>query len=249
MSRNFNRRPRQPDPWNGLLLVDKPADWTSHDVVAKVRNHFRFDKTGHGGTLDPMATGLLVLLIGKGTRLSQQVMVGRKEYEGTLRLGCVTDTQDREGQVLEEHDPSGVTRAMLEAEVARWQGDIEQIPPMVSAIKKDGVPLYKMARSGKEIEREPRPLSFYEFELLDYRPPLVDFRLLCSKGTYVRTLAHDIGAALGCGGCLQELRRTASGAFRVDQAFTLEEILRHDRESIRELIRHMADLKPEDFAG
>ena len=193
-----NRRRRTPDPYDGILLVDKPTDWTSHDVVAKIRNYFKLSKCGHGGTLDPLATGLLVLLIGKGTKLSDRIMNGDKVYEGTLHLGITTNTQDADGEILEEKEASHITREMVEKVIAeKFMGPIEQIPPMVSAIKKDGVPLYKMARKGQEIEREPRKIEVFEFDITSFENPIVTFRVKSTKGTYVRTLAHDIGNELG----------------------------------------------------
>ncbi len=236
------RRRREPDPYDGLLLVDKPAEWTSNDVVVKVRNHFRLSKVGHGGTLDPMATGLLVLLIGKGTKLSERIMAGDKVYEGTIRLGVATTTQDRDGEVVETREAAHVTRGMVEVAIQAFLGDIEQVPPMVSAIKKDGVPLYKLARKGQEIERESRKIHVYGFDILAFDNPLVHFRVKCTKGTYVRTLAHDLGIALGTGACLDALRRTASGPLTVDKAFPLEEILACDRETVSPKIIHLANL-------
>jgi len=243
MNSNFrrNRRKREPDPYDGILLVDKPAEWTSHDVVAKVRNYFKFNKVGHGGTLDPMATGLLVLLIGRGTKLSNRIMGGNKVYEGVIRLGVTTSTQDRDGEVLNETDTSCITLEQVKATVANYIGDIHQVPPMVSAIKKNGVPLYKLARKGKEIKREPRLVHIFNFDVLDFENPFVRFRLKSSKGTYVRTLAHDIGQDLGVGGNLYELRRIASGNLCVDHAFTLDEILTWDRESFGKKIISVAD--------
>jgi tRNA pseudouridine55 synthase len=237
------RRRRQPDPYDGLLLVDKPGEWTSSDVVVKIRNHFRFSKVGHGGTLDPMATGLLVLLIGRGTKLSDRIMGGDKTYEGVIRLGVATSTQDADGEVIARKDAAHITREQVEALIQQnYLGDIEQIPPMVSAIKKNGVPLYKMARKGEEIEREPRRIHVSSFEVLAFDNPLVTFRVKSSKGTYVRTLAHDIGSDLGVGGSLDALRRTASGALTVDHAHALEEILACDRETIGEKIIHLVDM-------
>ncbi len=238
-----NRRRRAPDPYDGLLLVDKPTDWTSHDVVAKVRNHFKLSKCGHGGTLDPLATGLLVLLIGKGTKLSDRVMNGDKVYEGVIHLGVTTNSQDADGEILEEKDAAHITREKVEEVIAKnFMGPIEQIPPMVSAIKKDGVPLYKMARKGLEIEREPRKIEVFEFEVTAFENPLVHFRVKSTKGTYVRTLAHDIGNELGVGGSLDALRRTQSGPLSIDKAYTMEEILACDKETISEKILHLADL-------
>ncbi|WP_372795703.1 tRNA pseudouridine(55) synthase TruB [Pontiella sp.] len=238
-----NRRRRAPDPYDGLLLVDKPTEWTSHDVVAKVRNYFKLSKCGHAGTLDPLATGLLVLLIGKGTKLSDRIMNGDKVYEGTLHLGITTNTQDADGEILEEKDASHITREMVEKVIAdHFMGPIEQIPPMVSAIKKDGVPLYKMARKGQEIEREPRKIEVFEFDVLEFENPIVKFRVKSTKGTYVRTLANDIGNVLGVGGSLDALRRTDSGPLSVDKAFTMDEILECDRETLSEKIIHLHDL-------
>jgi tRNA pseudouridine55 synthase len=237
-----SRRKREPDPYDGILLVDKPTEWTSSDVVVKIRNHFKFSKVGHGGTLDPLATGLLVLLIGKGTKLSDRIMTGDKTYEGVLRLGVTTDSQDADGKVLAEKDASHITREQVEAVIANYLGDIEQIPPMVSAIKKNGVPLYKMARKGQEIEREPRKIHVFSFEVLGFDNPFVTFRVKSTKGTYVRTLAHDIGNDLGVGGRLDALRRTASGPLSIDKVHSLEEILACDRETISDKIIHLADM-------
>lgn len=210
------------DP-NGVLLVDKPAGVTSSDVVVAVRRMFKLKKVGHGGTLDPQATGLLVLLVGRGTKLSGAAMSGDKTYEGTLRLGAATTTQDAEGEVVSRGDPSGVTRERLEALVASdFSGDIFQTPPMVSAIKVDGVPLYKKARRGEEVAREPRLVHIYSFRVDDFGVPDTRFTVRCSKGTYVRTLCHDIGGRLGCGGHLAALRRICSGRFDVADAIPLD---------------------------
>ena len=210
------------DP-DGVLLVDKPAGVTSSDVVVAVRRMFKLKKVGHGGTLDPQATGLLVLLVGKGTKLSSSAMSGDKTYEGVLRLGAATNTQDAEGEVVSRGDPSGVTNERLEALVASdFTGDIFQTPPMVSAIKVDGVPLYKMARKGEEIAREPRLVHVFSFRVDEFGIPDTRFTVRCSKGTYVRTLCHDIGEALGCGGHLAALRRVRSGRFDVADAIPLD---------------------------
>jgi len=238
-----NRRRRQPDPYDGILLVDKPADWTSHDVVAKIRNYFKLSKVGHGGTLDPLATGLLVVLIGKGTKLSERIMGGDKTYEGTLHLGVTTSTQDADGEILEQKEASHITREQVETLIqSKYKGPVEQIPPMVSAIKKDGVPLYKMARKGQEIEREPRKIEIFEFDVLEFSNPLVRFRVKSTKGTYVRTLAHDIGNDLGVGASLDALRRTASGPLTVDKAYTMDDILACDRETLKEKVIHLSDM-------
>ena len=211
------------DPVHGLLLVDKPTRITSHDVVHTIRQHFNFRKVGHGGTLDPMATGLLPILIGRGTKLSEQIMDSDKTYEGTLHLGIHTDSHDIDGTVLEEKDPSAITTEDLAAAFAERTGDIMQVPPMFSAIKKNGTPLYKLARKGEQVERKARLIHVYEFSMLEgERLPKVRFRLRCSKGTYVRTLCAEIGEALGCGAHLCELRRTRTGAWSIEDAIGLE---------------------------
>ena len=227
------RNPHQPDP-DGILLIDKPQEWTSHDAVAKIRNFFNLNKVGHGGTLDPNATGLIAVLIGRGTKMSQRVMSGDKTYEGEILFGVETDSQDTDGEVVAEKDPSGVTEELLKKEMRAAVGDQMQIPPMVSAIKKDGVPLYKLARKGKEIEREPRFIHIYRFVLKSFEPPRATFEVKCTKGTYVRTIAHDLGQRLGCGATLAQLRRTQSGKFDISQAFTLDEILTWDRNQLAE---------------
>lgn len=224
-----------PDP-DGILLVDKPQEWTSHDLVAKVRNHFRLNKVGHGGTLDPNATGLVVLLIGRGTRLSAKVMGGDKIYEGEILLGVETDSQDTDGKTVAEKDPSGVSAEQLVAEMKKFIGDQMQMPPMVSAIKKDGVPLYKLARKGQEVEREPRFIHVYSFALRDFVPPRLTFEVMCTKGTYVRTIAHDLGQRLGCGACLSQLRRTQAGGFSLSGACTIEDLLQWDRAELEKKI-------------
>ncbi len=231
----YDRRPAPPqhiDPWDGILLVDKPAGPTSHDVVDEVRRRFRLEKVGHGGTLDPMATGLLVLLLGRGTKLSNQVMGADKIYEGILHLGITTDTEDADGQVTSEKGCEGVTRERLEEEMRKWKGDVMQTPPMVSAVKREGVPLYKLARKGKTVEREPRLIHIYDFALLGFEPPCASFRLRCTKGTYVRTICADVGSALGCGAYLSQLRRTASGSLDVAGALPLEDILKMEMEDL-----------------
>ena len=172
---------------SGILLVDKPRGPTSHDVVARVRGRFKVKKVGHGGTLDPMATGLLVLLLGRATKLSDRVMGHDKAYEGTMRLGVETDTQDADGEIVAERDWRGVTREALEEAMRALEGDQLQTPPMASARKVGGVPLYKLARQGKTVEREARPIYVYRFELTGFEPPEARFRVACTKGTYVRT--------------------------------------------------------------
>ena len=212
-------------PLDGLLLVDKPSGPTSHDVVAQIRRRFRIPKVGHGGTLDPMATGLLVILLGKGTKISDRVMGHDKTYEGIFRLGIETDSQDADGQIVAEKDPAGIAAVQVEEQFKLRLGDQMQLPPMVSAIKIQGVPLYKLARKGETVERQPRFIHVYRFELLDFTPPDVRFRVECTKGTYVRTLAHDVGQALGVGAHLVALRRTKIGQIDGAQAHPLAELL------------------------
>ncbi|MDD2239950.1 MAG: tRNA pseudouridine(55) synthase TruB [Kiritimatiellae bacterium] len=210
---------------DGLLLVDKPSGPTSHDVVATIRRQFRIPKVGHGGTLDPMATGLLVLLLGKGTKISERVMGHDKTYEGIFRLGIATDSQDADGTIVAEHDPVGITADQVAEQLRARLGDQMQMPPMVSAIKIKGVPLYKLARKGQTVERPPKLIHLYRFELLEFTPPDVRFVVDCTKGTYVRTLAHDIGQALGVGAHLTQLRRTHIGRLDIANAAPLDELL------------------------
>ena len=207
---------------SGVLLVNKPAEWTSHDVVAFVRSRFNVPKVGHCGTLDPAATGLLVVVLGKFTKLSQKFSGEDKVYEGTILLGRETDSQDMDGTVLRESDPSFVTEQMLRNTFAEFVGDIEQIPPMVSAVKKDGERLYELARKGREIEREAKPITIHSITLDKIALPYADFTVSCSKGTYVRTLCADVGARLGCGACLYRLNRLKSGEFDLANAVTVE---------------------------
>ena len=217
---------------DGVLLVDKAQDMTSHDVVAITRRALNMKKIGHCGTLDPLATGLLIITIGRGTKIQDLLMSEVKEYVGTLRLGEITNSQDADGEVIESRSVPNFSREEIAAAFAKFQGDFYQTPPMVSAIKKDGVPLYKLARQGKEVEREPRFVRVYANEIQTIRLPEVDFRVVCSKGFYVRTYAHDIGAELGCGAHLRSLRRTKSGRFDVTGAVTVEELKTRPREEI-----------------
>ena len=212
-------------PHDGLLLVDKPSGPTSHDVVAQIRRRFRIPKVGHGGTLDPMATGLLVILLGKGTKISDRVMGHDKTYEATLRLGVETDSQDADGRIVAEKDASGISADQVAAQMKARLGDQMQLPPMVSAIKIKGVPLYKLARQGETVERPPKLVHVYRFELLGFSPPDVRFAVECTKGTYVRTLAHDVGQSLGVGAHLVQLRRTKIGQLDVARAHPLADLL------------------------
>jgi tRNA pseudouridine55 synthase len=208
----------------GVLLVDKPSDHTSHDVIARLRGKLRMRKIGHAGTLDPMATGLLIVLLGKATRVSQYLISLDKEYEGAIELGKTTDSQDADGEVMESRPVPPLSEEQVRAAMAGFLGDQYQTPPMYSAIKIGGVPLYKRARKGEEVEREPRFIRVMAWDLLSLELPRLTFRLRCTKGTYVRTLAHDLGTRLGCGAHLCALRRTATDRFSVSQALTLGQI-------------------------
>jgi len=224
------------DPFDGLLLLDKPAGPTSHDMVDRIRRHFRLNKVGHGGTLDPQATGLLVLMIGRATKLADTLMAGNKTYEGVIRLGRTTDSQDAQGAVLSEADFSQVTQTQLLEQMNKLTGDVMQTPPMVSAIKQNGVPLYKLARKGQVVERKPKLVRIYTFTLKDFTPPTALFEVTCSKGVYVRTLCADIGEALGCGAILDALRRTRSGDFKINEAHTLEALLKLNLSQLADLM-------------
>jgi len=206
------------------LLVDKEPGMTSHDVVAITRRALDTKKVGHCGTLDPLATGLLLITIGRGTKIQDLLMSEDKEYVGTLELGKTTDSQDADGEVTATLPVPEFSRAQFDEAFAKFHGDFYQTPPMVSAIKKDGVPLYKLARQGKEVEREPRFVHVYAHEILAVRMPEIDFRVVCSKGFYVRTYAHEIGQSLGCGAHLKALRRTKSGRFDVEGSVTIKEL-------------------------
>src|SRR5881398_2974070 len=209
---------------DGVLLVDKAEGMTSHDVVALVRRRLQIKKVGHCGTLDPIATGLLLLTLGRGTKIQDLLMSEDKEYAGTLTLGAVTDTQDRAGKVTEERPVPPLDEATVRAAFDKFRGDFYQMPPMVSAIKQGGVPLYKLARQGKVVEREPRLVHVYRYSIDRIAVPELDFSVLCSKGFYVRTYVHDIGETLGCGAHLKNLRRVKSGRFIVEGAITVEEL-------------------------
>src|SRR6476620_4677127 len=213
---------------DGVLLVDKAAGMTSHDVVAIVRRRLQMKKVGHCGTLDPIATGLLLLTLGRGTKIQDLLMSEDKEYAGTLVLGISTDTQDRAGAIVEERPVPPLDDASVQSVFEKYIGDFYQLPPMVSAIKQAGVPLYKLARQGKVVEREPRLVHVYRYSIDRLALPEIDFTVLCSKGFYVRTYAHDIGEALGCGAHLKNLRRTRSGRFPVEGAVTVDELQNSD---------------------
>jgi len=209
---------------SGILIIDKPAGWTSMDVCAKLRGILKERRIGHGGTLDPMATGVLPVFVGTAAKAVEFAENGDKEYIAGLRLGVTTNTQDSTGETLETR-PVEAGRAELEQVLPRFTGPIEQVPPMFSAIKVQGKKLYELARKGREVERKPRPVTVHALEVLEQTAPdRYVLRVRCSKGTYVRTLCHDIGQALGCGGCMDALRRTMAAGFAIGQAVTLEQV-------------------------
>jgi len=220
----------------GILIIDKPSGMTSHDVVDRVRRKLHMKRIGHAGTLDPMATGLLIMLVGKATKLSQYLMSLGKVYEGEITLGVSTNTYDADGETVEEKAVPSIDHAMAQKKLNEFLGDQYQIPPMFSAIKIKGQPLYKMARKGQEVEREPRFIRVSEFEATSFESPVIGFRLACSKGTYVRSLAHDLGERLTCGAHLSSLRRTASDQFKVEQGATLDAFEAMSRPEIADLL-------------
>ena len=209
---------------NGILIVDKPEGWTSQDVTAKLRGVFQTRRIGHGGTLDPMATGVLPVFVGRATRGVEFFEHAEKTYEATLRLGITTDTEDITGEVLTRQEVS-VTEAELLAVLEQFRGEIQQIPPMYSALKINGQKLCDLARKGKEVERQSRAITIHALECLEFAGDTARLRVRCSKGTYIRTLCKDIGAALGCGGCMQALRRTAAGSYAIDEAIPLAQLI------------------------
>ena len=212
-------------PLDGALLIDKPVGPTSHDVVDAIRRRFQIKKAGHCGTLDPNATGLLVIVLGRATKLSEKLMATDKVYEGELRLGETTTSYDADGEMTASLPVPPLTLEQLNELAAAFVGDQMQLPPMVSAVKKDGVPLYKLARKGIEVERKERMIHIYNFRFTKYEEPIGQFRVACTKGTYVRTLAHDLGKKVGCGGHLAALRRIVAGKFDVADALPLEQVL------------------------
>lgn len=234
--------PLEQDGPSGVLLIDKAPDMTSHDVVAIARKALNTKKIGHCGTLDPMATGLLMLVIGRATKIQDLLMSEDKEYEGTMTLGSVTSTQDRQGEVLETREVPAFSEDQIHAAFDAFTGEFEQMPPMVSAIKKDGVPLYKLARKGEVVERQARPVRVTGYKVSRIALPDVDFTVNCSKGFYVRTYAHDIGAKLGCGAHLSALRRTRSGKFTLDRAVTVADLKTAPREDLFKAMISLAEI-------
>lgn len=209
--------------FEGILLIDKPSGCTSHDVVDRVRRKLKIKQVGHAGTLDPLATGLLIILVGKATKISQYLMSLAKEYDATMLLGQTTDSQDSDGQILETKEVGNLSKENINAVMSTFAGDQYQLPPMFSAKKVKGVPLYKLARKGQEIERQPRFIHISKIEVTECNLPEVRFCVACSKGTYVRTIAHDAGQKLSCGAHLIKLRRTHTGQFNVETALTMED--------------------------
>ena len=211
---------------NGIVIIDKPQDWTSQDVVSKLRGVLHTKRIGHGGTLDPMATGVLPVFVGRATRGVEFFEHAEKTYEAVLRLGVTTDTEDTTGTVLEEK-PVNVNREQLDDALFHFRGEIQQIPPMYSALKVNGQKLYDLARKGKEVERPARSVIIHRLECLEFSGQTARLLVHCSKGTYIRTLCKDIGEALGCGGCMESLRRVAAGAYTIDEAIPLAELVDH----------------------
>ncbi|MFK7800798.1 MAG: tRNA pseudouridine(55) synthase TruB [Anaerolineae bacterium] len=208
----------------GILNIDKPAGMTSHDVVARVRRAAGMRRVGHSGTLDPMATGVLVVCLGRATRLVEYLVGRPKTYFGTVRLGQTTDSYDADGKILSEKEVPELTADIIESLLEQFRGDILQIPPMVSAIKKDGKKLYELAREGKTVDRPPRPVTIYQLDLLKVESPEITLRIQCSAGTYIRSIAYDLGELLGCGGHLSSLRREQVGEFGLDTAVPLDSL-------------------------
>ena len=209
---------------NGIVIVDKPQEWTSQDVTARLRRVFNTRRIGHGGTLDPMATGVLPVFVGRATRGVEFFEHAEKTYEAVLRLGLLTDTEDTSGTVLERREVH-ISETEFSAVLQQFRGKIMQVPPMYSALKVGGQKLCDLARKGKEVERQPRQIEIFELECLEFAGETARLRVRCSKGTYIRTLCKDIGLALGCGGCMQALRRITAGAYTIDEAVPLQELL------------------------
>src|SRR5436190_18558427 len=227
---------------DGVILVDKAEGMTSHDVVALARRKLGTKKIGHCGTLDPIATGLLLLTVGRGTKVQDLLMSEDKEYVGTFVLGVTTDTQDRQGEVIQQRPVPALDENQIRTVFEKFRGDFYQMPPMVSAKKHGGVPLYKLARQGKVVEREPRLVHVYRYTIDRIGLPEIDFSVLCSKGFYVRTYAHDIGEILGCGAHLKSLRRTKSGRFDVANAVSVAQAKDAPREEILEKLLSLPDV-------
>ncbi len=231
--------------YEGILLIDKDAGCTSHDVVDKVRRILKIKGVGHAGTLDPLATGLLVILVGRATKVSQYLMSLDKVYEGEMKLGVETNSQDSDGETVSELPvPEAVNADYLREQMKVFIGDQYQTPPMFSAKKINGIPLYKLARQGQEVKREPRFINISNFELLDWNKPTAKFRLACSKGTYVRTVCHDLGKKIGCGAHMTALRRISSDKFNVADATTIEKLSQMNPSAIKKILIPVASAVP-----
>lgn len=231
--------------YEGILLIDKDAGCTSHDVVNKVRRILKIRSVGHAGTLDPLATGLLVILVGRATKVSQYLMSLDKVYDGEMKLGVETNSQDSEGEVVSELPvPESVNEAYMREQMASFLGDQYQTPPMFSAKKLNGIPLYKLARQGQEVQREPRFINISKFELLEWNKPAAKFRIACSKGTYVRTVCHDLGKKIGCGAHMTQLRRISSDKFNVENAITVEKLSQLSPSAIKKILIPVASAVP-----
>jgi len=224
---------------DGILVVDKPQGWTSHDVVNFIRKRFNIKKAGHAGTLDPMATGVLIILLGSYTKHSDSIMSGKKEYEAVLTLGECTDTQDATGKVVKESKIPEIDKISIERVIAKFTGEIEQVPPMVSALKVNGQALYKLARQGKEIERAPRKIVIEKIILKSFDIKNISFSVICQKGTYIRTLCEDIAKELTACGHMSYLRRVRSGDFCIAQAVTMEQIKQADEKVFEQWIKKL----------
>ena len=237
---------RKPFLESGILLVDKPKEWTSHDVVNMVRRRFKVKKVGHCGTLDPAATGLLIVVLGKATKLSQRLSGQDKVYESTILLGTETDSLDMDGEITSQNDDwKNLKDIEVKSAIKDFKGEQMQVPPMVSAKKKDGKKLYELARKGVEVERDPVPIKISSITIDEIELPIAKFTVECSKGTYIRVLASDIGKKLGCGAVLKDLRRTKSGIFEVKDAYTVEEIKTWEQEQLSEKLLWLHNLAPE----
>jgi tRNA pseudouridine55 synthase len=206
-----------------VLLIDKPLEWTSYDVIRKLRKIINIKKIGHAGTLDPLASGLLIVCTGKFTKKISEYMAQEKEYTGTITLGAVTPTYDRESEPVEIKSTEGITEEMIKEKTKEFTGEILQTPPIHSAIKQNGKPVYLLARKGVDVILEPRKITIKKFEITNVEMPVISFKVVCTTGTYIRSLANDFGLALGCGGYLSQLRRTRIGNFKVKDAMTMEE--------------------------
>ncbi|MCP5518805.1 MAG: tRNA pseudouridine(55) synthase TruB [Verrucomicrobiales bacterium] len=230
------------DPFDGALLIDKPSGITSHDVVAEVRRRLKIKKVGHCGTLDPNATGLLILVLGKATKLSEKLMGADKSYEGSIKFGEATNSYDADGELTHSLPVPPMTLEELNEAAREFVGDQMQAPPMVSAAKVGGVPLYKLARKGVEVERKERLIHVYNFRFSAYEPPVGHFSIACTKGTYVRSIAHDLGQNLGCGAHLLTLRRTEIGQFSIQRATTLAAFLQLTQAEVQQRVIPMPRL-------